>query len=327
MKTKIKMALFASCLLSSAAFAADPCAGKVQDTSAAGKMALKIATYYGLKPQVKDLLFTRCVSIETPKQSTIPTAFFAQDIDTFNWYLQRGFDVKTKIDTKNKGNILLYKIATMNSPSLPVSGLAAYQSDVKAYGIDISKITPRNFNTTEDQKLLNQLAEKLPDEIIQETDGAKNNAMYYAIRFGQPEIIKILSKRSSDIYTQKNDYGFLPTRALWAKPCVSASQFRLGAFAVYSNASKDVLEEKSRPEHLYGQASYDPSMVDYAIYYNGKSPLYSEMYTWTYQREGKGNMDQAFNELNAFKKATPDKYDMVFTVQEGADFCSIAANS
>lgn len=327
MKTKIKIALIASCLLSSAAFAADPCAGKVQDTSNAGKMALKIATYYGLKPQVKDLLFNRCVSIETPKQSTIPTAFFAQDIDTFNWYLQRGFDVKTKIDTKNKGNILLYKIATMNSPSLPVSGLAAYQSDVKAYGIDIGKITPRNFNSTEDQKLLNQLAEKLPDEIIQETDGAKNNAMYYAIRFGQPEVIKILSKRSSDIHNQKNDYGFLPTRALWTKPCVQASQFRLAAFAVYSTVSKDVLEEKSRPEHLYGQAAFDPSMIDYAIYYNGKSPLYSEIYNWTYQRVGKGSMDQAFQELNAFKKTSPDKYDMVFTVQEGADFCSIAANS
>lgn len=327
MNTKIKITCLALCLMSGAAFAADPCVGKVQDTSTAGKMALKIATYYGLKPQVKDLLFNRCVSIETPKQSTIPTAFFAQDIDTLNWFVQRGFDVNTKIESKNKPNILLYKIATMNTASEPVSGLVNYQNDMKPYGINISTITPRSFNTESDQKLLNQLAEKLPDDIVKQTDSAKNNAMYYAIRFGQPEVIKILSKRSSDIHNQKNDYGFLPTRALWAKPCVQASQFRLGAFAVYSSVSKDVLEEKSRPEHLYGQAAFDPSMVDYAIYYNGKSPLNSEIYKWTYQRVGKGVMDQAFHELNAFKKTSHDKYDMLFTVQEGADFCSIAQNS
>jgi hypothetical protein len=303
------------------------CDGKVNSDPIA-ETALGIATFANLKPQIKDLLFNKCISIETTKEQVLPSAFYAQDAEVLNWFLQRGYNIEEDNKSVSTVNILMYKIAAASTDKMPQPTMDAPTSKIlkEKYNIDMATLPYRKFNTPSDIALINQIATQMPDSMLQDTDNESYNALHYAIRFGQTDAIKILTKRDSELYYKKNSMGYPPITMIWAKPCIDENKRGLAAYTTLVSTPTTALEDKLRPDNLIGAATLDPNAMDYALMFKDVNPTNELIYKWTAQRMGSNEMLKATGEVQKFKKENPKAYKLASTIAEITNFCSRSTN-
>lgn len=312
----------------SSAFAADICDGKAKDNSAMGSMALQIATFANLKPQIKDLLFNKCVSLTTTKEQVLPSAFYAQDAEVLNWYLQRGYDVAEEARSVSRGNILMYKIAAASAEKLTQPTATAQEAKElkEKYNIDMATLPYRQFNTPSDISLIKQLAQQIPEKVLNYTDNEQYNLLHYAIRFGQPDVIQIVGKRNSELYLQKNGMGYTPITMIWAKPCIDDKKRGYAAYTTFAAASDDTILERIQPNNMNGMAALEPNALDYAYAFKAENKVNELVYGWASQKMGGSAMAKSIQEVDSFKKDNAPAYRLFTKIKEVTDFCSRSVN-
>lgn len=303
------------------------CEGKINSDPIAGT-ALGIATFANLKPQIKDLLFNKCVSLKTPKEQVLPSAFYAQDAEVLNWFLQRGYDIEEENKSVSTVNILMYKIAASSTEKMPQPTMDAPTTKIlkEKYNIDMATLPYRKFNTPSDIALINQIAKQMPDSMLHDTDNESYNALHYAIRFGQTEAIKILTKRDNELYYKKNSMGYPPITMIWAKPCIDENKRGLAAYTTIVSVPNSVLEDRLRPDNLIGSSSLEPNAMDYAIMFKDTNPTNELILKWTTQKMGNNEFVKEAAVIENFKKESPRAYKLASTIAEVNNFCSRATN-
>ena len=285
------------------------CAGR-SDISEEGASALKIATFFSQKEKVKTLLFDKCVAFDQneKKPGGNPIAFFSKDPETFNYFLNRGFNpASTEVNDPKRKNILMFRIEMadrMTGANKPTAGSVPTEElkKIKAKtGLDFQSLSERDLNSASDNDLTRALLTQLPADLLSKTDGDRNNTLHYAIQYQRPEWVKIILSRNKDTVDQLNRYGLTPIDLIWKAPCGSAKVKKETAATVLEATPPEVLNKK-HSVRVWEYISLSPA--NYAVLLKDLAPTTSSLVKAKLTNQ---DWSSAEAEIERYKRVYPTK--------------------
>jgi hypothetical protein len=247
--------------------AKNPCAGRAVDTSEAGQVALRFATYTRQKQAVKSLLLEHCVSVDSG--AVRPSYTFSQDVETFNWFLSRGADVK--IDTVKARGWFIARLAAAgqhNKKAPEVPPLLA-QEIKKKYGFETSA-TGRQTTTQEDfNKLTVAMASELPLGVLEREEKDGSNAAHVAVAYAEDRVVRVLAGKVPALFEKRSEDGFLPGQLLFRGSCVEMDDSKRETLIKEMLRAKDALTKEVQ---VKGMEYVSASVVKDATIFKAETP-------------------------------------------------------